>query len=356
MAEMVIPGTYITVRAEGLISAGRVSAGIVGVIGTAADGPIGRPVTLAGFADAREKFGMPDDFDGPEDGAHPLTLVRTLEHIYNNGASNVIAVRVAGSSQARASFALQDSAANVVGRLTALTAGTWANDMRIQVEPAEEDCRVLGETQTGAFTRLNYGSLVVSPENRFRLFRGVSRTMRTLDAVYKSVVRNEQVTPNAGNRFILGSHPVENVATINEVRVLSNTGTAVRTYGDGDILYGAPGGAAPAVDEIRIDPITGEITFEASQVPTTGQIVVATYAVGHADPQPGQILVTTWSGEIVFAAWRSPGCRQRRSSGSFVFDRPGRVCAGHVAFRHNDRTVHGARWPHSGGADCAVTG
>ena len=41
MAEMIIPGTYIDVRAEGLISAGRIATGVVGLVGTAASGPIG---------------------------------------------------------------------------------------------------------------------------------------------------------------------------------------------------------------------------------------------------------------------------------------------------------------------------
>src|SRR5215218_4166828 len=107
MTETVVPGTYITVRAEGLISAGRVATGIVGVVGTAANGSIGEPVTLADFADARERFGLPDDFDRPENGANPLTLVRALAHIYSNGAASVVAVRVAGSSQSSASYAVQ---------------------------------------------------------------------------------------------------------------------------------------------------------------------------------------------------------------------------------------------------------
>jgi len=61
MPEMIISGTYIDVRAEGLISGGRIATGIVGVLGTAASGPIGSPLTLGGFADARELFGLPDD-------------------------------------------------------------------------------------------------------------------------------------------------------------------------------------------------------------------------------------------------------------------------------------------------------
>ena len=102
MAEMAIPGTYIDVRAEGLISAGRVSVGIVGVVGTARRGPVGEPVTLSGLSNARDLFGLSDPFDRPEDGANALTLVRALEQVYANGASTVVAVRVAGDTAARA--------------------------------------------------------------------------------------------------------------------------------------------------------------------------------------------------------------------------------------------------------------
>ncbi|MBZ0286613.1 MAG: hypothetical protein K8I30_03295, partial [Anaerolineae bacterium] len=326
MAEMVIPGTYITVRAEGLISAGRVSSGIVGVVGTAASGPVGTAVTLASFANAREVFGIADPFNRPEDGSNPLTLVRALEHIYNNGATNVIAVRVAGSSAASATYAVLDSSGNTIATLTATSPGTWANNMRIQVEPAEEDCRVVGETYTSTFNRLNYRSIVVSPENQFRVYRGVSRTLRTLDAVYKHVVRNEEVAVNAGGRYILTSRPVENVASVNVVRVLDSAGAVVRTYGDGDILYGAPGGPNPGVDEIRIDPATGEITFEASQAPSAGQSVVATYGVGHAAPAAGQILVTTWNGDLAFAAGEAPNAANGdRLEATYLVDQA--VCA-----------------------------
>src|SRR5215208_8356454 len=107
MTEMVIPGTYITVRPEGLISAGRVATGIVGVVGTAASGPVGVPVTLSGLADAQDRFGQADDFNRPEDGANPLTLFRALEHVYNNGAASVVAVRVAGSNRSSASYAVE---------------------------------------------------------------------------------------------------------------------------------------------------------------------------------------------------------------------------------------------------------
>src|SRR5215204_1284643 len=151
MTEMVVPGTYITVRAEGLISAGGVATGIVGVIGTAANGPVEVPVTLSGFTEARDEFGLADDFDRPEDGENPLTLVRALEHIYNNGAASVVAVRVAGSNRSSASYAVQDADRRTVALLGARTPGTWGNNIRIQVDEAQDPCRVEDELHTDSF-------------------------------------------------------------------------------------------------------------------------------------------------------------------------------------------------------------
>ena len=169
MAEQIIPGTYISVRAEGLISAGRIAAGIVGIVGTASAGPVGKPVTLAGFSNGREIFGAPDDFQRPEDGSHPLTLVRALEHLYGNGASSVVAVRVAGSTKTNASFALQDGAGHTVAQFTAKTPGTWGNSIRVETKAAEEDCGIENENHTTAFNRLNYAPIVPTPENRIRI-------------------------------------------------------------------------------------------------------------------------------------------------------------------------------------------
>lgn len=207
MPEMIIPGTYIDVRAEGLISAGRVATGIVGVIGTASRGAIGEPVTLAGFADAREHFGLPDNYTRPEDGSHPLTLVRALEQIYNNGASTVVAVRVAGSSQANASYAVQNAAGQTVATLTAKTPGSWGNSINIEIVPAEDECRVDSETHLTSFTDLNYAGVVPSAENRIRIFRGTTRRNETLNLVYKPTIKDEEVVRSPDPTHIsTGSH------------------------------------------------------------------------------------------------------------------------------------------------------
>jgi len=304
MRELIVPGTYITERAEGLISGGRISTGVVGVVGTAASGPVGKAVTLASFADAREVFGLPDDFQRPEDGSNPLTLTRSLSLIFNNGASGVIAVRTAGSSQARATFALNDAQGRTVARLTAATPGTWANDIAVSVEDSEEDCLISGESVGAPFDRLRYGQVVPSAQNAVRVVRGATRQAVNFALVYKRVVSNVAVLPNAGGRFFLPEVPVENLAAINEVRVLAADGSQVRRYGDGAILYGA--GAPPAAGEIRVLTDTGEIQFEAGQVPTAVQRVAATYGVGHAAPGAGQVLITAWDGSLAFAAGQAP--------------------------------------------------
>ena len=307
MTEMVVPGTYITVRAEGLISAGRVATGIVGVVGTAANGPIGVPITLSGLTDARARFGLSDDFDRPEDGANPLTLFRALEHTYSNGAASVVAVRVAGSSQSSATFAVQDDDGLDVAVLSARTPGTWANNIRIQIDPAEDPCRVEDETHTEDFDQLGYGSIRPSPENRIRITRGATRRTETPDIVYRRVVRDEEVV-RRNNRFFLASveanTPVVEVPDINLIRVLDADGEVVREYGDGDILYGA--GGAPGAGEARVDTSTGELTFEAGEVPSGTQAVVATYALDHPEPESGEVLVTAWDGSLDFAEDEAP--------------------------------------------------
>jgi hypothetical protein len=142
MSEMIVPGTYIDVRAEGLISAGGVATGVVAVVGTARSGPVGTPITLSGFSQARELFGLPDKYSIPEDGSNPLTLVRSLQLAYANGASTVVAVRVASPRAASASYALKDSAGNTVAVLTAATPGTWGNDIQISVSRARTPARI----------------------------------------------------------------------------------------------------------------------------------------------------------------------------------------------------------------------
>jgi hypothetical protein len=312
MAEMIIPGTYIDVRAEGLISAGGVATGIIGVIGTASSGPVGTPVTLSSYSDARQLFGLPDNYSLPNDGANPLTLTRALQMAYGNGATNVVAVRVASPRAASANYAVKDSSGNTVATLTAATPGTWGNDIQLSVDDAKAPARIVGEKQTSSFSALAYHRVLLNPQNRIQVLRGDTRRVDTFDIVYRFVVIAEVVAKNASGTFQLANPAVDQVASINSIVVLDATGSPVRAYGAnpptgvtaGTIIYNPA--TTPALNEVRINPTTGALAFEATQVPSGSQTITATYAVDHADPAPGQVLITVWTGQLNFHTGEAP--------------------------------------------------
>lgn len=87
LSELVIPGTYIRVRAEGLISVGGISTGNIGIVGTASEG-IGTTQLLSDYDSAKATFGA---YDAYSSGAGTLNLTRGLELLYQNGARSVFA-------------------------------------------------------------------------------------------------------------------------------------------------------------------------------------------------------------------------------------------------------------------------
>jgi hypothetical protein len=60
ITEMILPGTYIEVRSEGLIGVGGIATGNVGVVGTASRGPLGQVVVLGSYSEALDTFGPYD--------------------------------------------------------------------------------------------------------------------------------------------------------------------------------------------------------------------------------------------------------------------------------------------------------
>src|SRR5262249_46476931 len=162
-------------------SAGGVATGIVGVIGTASAGPVGTPVTLSGYSDARQLFGLPDDFAVPTDGSNPLTLTRALQFVYANGGTTVVAVRVASARAAAAAYVLKDAGGNTVVTLTAASPGTWGNDVQVSVDDAKTPARIVEEKQTSGFSALGYHRVLPNPQNRIRVVRGDTRRVDTFD-------------------------------------------------------------------------------------------------------------------------------------------------------------------------------
>lgn len=85
---LTVPGTYIRVRAEGLIRAGGISVGNVGIVGTADTGFDLGTVLLSDYATAVATFGESDRYQG---GAGKLNLTRGLAILFANGAKTVFA-------------------------------------------------------------------------------------------------------------------------------------------------------------------------------------------------------------------------------------------------------------------------
>lgn len=95
-SSLVLPGTYIRVRAEGLISVGGISTGNIGIVGTAAESAdsavnaarFGNTHILGDYRDAINQFGRYDAFAG---GTGKANLVRGLEQLFANGARTIYA-------------------------------------------------------------------------------------------------------------------------------------------------------------------------------------------------------------------------------------------------------------------------
>ncbi|WP_299440854.1 phage tail sheath C-terminal domain-containing protein [uncultured Rhodospira sp.] len=141
IGEMILPGTYIEVRAEGLIGVGGIATGNIGIVGTANRGPLNQVVVLGSYADALAVFGTYDAWpDDPAASAH-LTLVRTLEQAFRGGASTVHAVRVANLAEGVTMNAMSWTVATggtPAFTLTATSPGTWANDITVAIQAATD--------------------------------------------------------------------------------------------------------------------------------------------------------------------------------------------------------------------------
>jgi Phage tail sheath C-terminal domain/Phage tail sheath protein subtilisin-like domain len=159
ITEMILPGTYIEVRAEGLLAGGLISTGNVGILGTAEMGDE-TLATLTNFEEARARFGDATAWDtegGDDENVH---LVRALRYVFDNGASTVYAQRVFDPDTAeKATLELPkaDGSAGLI--LRAKTPGAWANRLQLRVDPAEENGFVTAED-----VQRSNGSLLLSAE------------------------------------------------------------------------------------------------------------------------------------------------------------------------------------------------
>jgi hypothetical protein len=132
ISEMVLPGTYIEVRAEGLIGVGQISTGNVGVVGSASRGPRNTVKLVGSYSEAIDVFGSYDSLTSPTLADNPLTLIRTLEQAFRGGAKNIFAVRIANGDPVKASADVE-SVDDAGFTITAKDAGSYANEIAYRV-------------------------------------------------------------------------------------------------------------------------------------------------------------------------------------------------------------------------------
>jgi len=95
-ANLILPGTYIRVRSEGLIGVGGISTGNIGIVGTADTVP-GRTVSVSTPEDAADAFGAAN---AVSTGTPTMNLTRSCGEALRHGARTIYARAAASGSNA----------------------------------------------------------------------------------------------------------------------------------------------------------------------------------------------------------------------------------------------------------------
>jgi hypothetical protein len=145
-------------------------------------------------------FGESDPWTGG--GNNELTLIRALEHIYNNGGRTVYAVRTASSAVASAAYQTR-SGSTLLTKLNAITPGTWGNAIKITISAADEDSAV-SETLAGNAAALRRSHVVSgSPLNSIRVKQVSTGLTLSYAIVYDTAPVNTQ--PQVGINTTTGA-------------------------------------------------------------------------------------------------------------------------------------------------------
>lgn len=101
-SEIVVPGVFVRVQAENLITAGGVSSGNIGIVGTASAAPdvtdaLDKTHILSSIADARQLYALSD-----ASSLGTLNLMRSIELLFRSGARTVYSHAIAASSNQQA--------------------------------------------------------------------------------------------------------------------------------------------------------------------------------------------------------------------------------------------------------------
>lgn len=224
ITETILPGTYIEVRAEGLLTIGAIPTGNIGIIGTAEMGS-SRIETLSSYEEGRARFGEPGEWD-PNNPGDNLNLVRALKLLFDNGANTVYAQRVFDEVSAKvATFSITNETDIPVLRLQAKTPGTAGNRLQIRIEPGEAQENISNE-----LIMRNNGTLALSAQEVLVPANGngdgaAQASIGNITVREQGIVIKYQLKSSAASSQVVQINPSNRTLTFNS---LPSTGAEIR--------------------------------------------------------------------------------------------------------------------------------
>ncbi len=256
-SEQIVPGTFIRVQAEGLIAAGGISAGNVGIVGTASKNT-GKTHTLSDYAGALETLGPYDDYN---DGAGTLNLTRAVQILYANGARTVYAHALpAGADQAAFETGFSELLKDNVNILIApeLETATASTVLGAQVSNAEGNGKdLIGVYGSSETVVANIVPQVVSNKRLIMTAPGIV----SYDSAAKSKANLSGTYAAAALAGLISSLAVQSSPTN---KVLSGVGTLTQRFSYGETVDLLNGGVCPLEVRRGIRAVRG-LTTQASE-------------------------------------------------------------------------------------------
>jgi hypothetical protein len=169
MPTRVIPGVEIQVIKE-IVPRQLYPAGVVGMIGTADKGPVGKPIALTSYQEMKEKF--LDKTSG--------SLIKDGKNAFLNGVFQVVAVRVAGVAGKPSTVTLTGGKRN--REVVRLTAKESDAPIDIKVMKGASDNTVRIEILKDRERPEEYESIDMNPANAFYLVKVINDSSKWVTA------------------------------------------------------------------------------------------------------------------------------------------------------------------------------
>jgi len=176
MAERILPGVTVDVRAEGLTTTTVGAVNVIGIVGTANWGPLSTATTVSSLAEAVDYF-KTDDTN--------LTLIKALQLSYGAGASTVRIVRIEDGNADYSALSLLNGTVAAM-TITAYYKGTYGDNISVTVTEngSNVDVKITDGVVTEYYINQATNDLIVAAINaQSSLVTAAKLTSSLIDAV-----------------------------------------------------------------------------------------------------------------------------------------------------------------------------